>query len=755
MSRTNAPILTAVGLTGKGLFLGVSLCALQAAPAAAQDVPVAERSTQGVEEIVVTAQRREEELIDVPIAITAIGANEIQNITAGYMTDIGIKAPNVLMDQSSISPRISIRGITSQSNINAGFPPAIGVYVDEVYQGRDPTFNTILNDVERVELLRGPQGTLYGKNTIGGAINIITRDPTEEFTGQADVTLGSYDLFQARASVGGPVLGDAVLGRLSLVHRQRDGYLENTETGENLNDIEANGARVVLTSALTSNLSARFSADIFEETGTSALETGPAVLNGAVPALAAIPVQDPTDNVVQIDGDEFAERSLWGSSLRFDYDLSGLTLTSISAYRTYESDFGDDSDGLPVDAFTVGRAENGENFSQEIRLTSDDSGPFNWILGTYYYVENTENARRIRLGPDFPLLVAGLGAGIFYPTYDQETARTYSTIESSSWALFGSATIDLSENLHLGVGARYTDESKDFTYVQEYTDTYTDGPGPSIIAGFAVSIPQREESYDDGRLTGDVSLSYDISDDQMVFARYSRGFKAGGFQTDVISPPFDPSAQFGFDPETVDNYEVGYKSYWFDRRLELNLAAFQMDWQDKQEQVFTGLSFIIDNAASATTRGVELELAARPTPELTFDANFAYLDTEYEEFDGSPLAVGRPIPGQPETSGSVGVQYVTPIMANIELFTRADVIYRDDSFVNVTNNLMNEGLTTINARVGFQSADRRYGIYVWGRNITDEVTVRAGQNFPFPFANITTRDPGFGETYGLELRAEF
>ena len=216
MSRSNAPKKNPIGLTGRTLLLGASLCALQAIPAAAQST-----GNEGIEEVVVTAQRREEQLIDVPIAITAIGAEEIQNLTAGYMTDIGIKAPNVIMDQSSISPRISIRGITSQSNINAGFPPAIGVYVDEVYQGRDPTFNTILSDVARVEILRGPQGTLYGKNTIGGAINIITQRPTEEFEAAADLTVGNLGLLQGRASISGAIVPDRVRARLSLAHRER------------------------------------------------------------------------------------------------------------------------------------------------------------------------------------------------------------------------------------------------------------------------------------------------------------------------------------------------------------------------------------------------------------------------------------------------------------------------------------------------------------------------------------------------------
>ncbi|HVY85449.1 MAG TPA: TonB-dependent receptor [Caulobacterales bacterium] len=759
MSRSNAGFSNAIGLTGKTLLLGVSLCALQAPTAFAQtnqDAQTAQSANPAaVEEVVVTAQRREEQLINVPIAITAIGANEIQNINAGYMTDVGIKAPNVIMDQSSISPRISIRGVTSQSNINAGFPPAVGVYVDEVYQGRDPTFNTILSDVERVEILRGPQGTLYGKNTIGGAINIITRDPTEDFEFRSDWTVGNLGLLQGRASISGALVPGAVTARLSLAHRQRDGWLKDTTTGQDLNDISADAARLVVATQFSPTARGRFAVDYFKEDGTSALETGPAVLNTAVTILASIPTQNPNDNVVQLDGDESAVRELHGYSARFDFDLDVATLTSISSYRNYTSNFGDDSDGLPINAFNVGREENGENFSQEFRLTSNGDGPWSWITGLYLYNENTENNRRIQLGPAFPYLLAGNAAAFAYPTYTGEQGRTESTIEGFSWALFGSTTYDITPSLHVSGGLRYTHENKDFSYIQRYTQTYTAGPGPSLIPNFAVNIPRRNETYDDGRLTGDLSISYDLGQDQMLFARYSRGFKAGGFQTDVISPPFNPATQFGFAPETVDNYEVGYKSFWFDRQLELNLAAFHMDWHDKQEQVFTGLSFVIANAASATSDGVEVEFTARPTRSLTLDGNLAYLDAHYDSFVGNPTAVGRPIPNQPKYSGSLGAQWVHPAFSGVDIFARVDAIYRDKSFVDVSTSLTNEALTTFNGRFGFQTEDGRYGIYLWGRNLSDEIAVSQGQRFPFPYAQITTRSPGFGRTYGLELRANF
>ncbi|HEX6866639.1 MAG TPA: TonB-dependent receptor, partial [Caulobacteraceae bacterium] len=681
------------------------------------------------------------------------GAEEIQNITAGYMTDVGFKVPNVFMSQGSISPGISIRGVSSQSNINAGFPPAVGIYVDEVYQGRDPTFNTILNDVERIEVLRGPQGTLYGKNTIGGAINITTTEPSNDFTAFGDINIGNVDLFQVRATVGGAIIPDKLMVRASVVHRERGGWLENSLTGEDLNDISSNGGRLVIASQLTEQLRFRFSADAFKETGTSALETGPVVL-APLPAFANIPAQDPADNVVQLNAPEYAERDLYGFAGRFDYEMPGMDLTSITAYRQYKSDFHDDSDGLQVDAFDVGREENAENFSQELRLTSTNEGPLTWIAGAYFYVENIENNRRIHVGTTMPTLLGGGFAGFLWPNYLGESGRTESTIESSSYAFFGSATYQFAERWRLAAGLRWTSEEKDFAYRQYHPQLYTGGgPGGPIVPNFAVAIAPRAESYSDEQFTGDVSLSYEFNPDAVGYVKYSRGFKAGGFQTDVISPPFNPSDDFGFKAEFADNYEGGFKSYWFSRRVSLNAAVFYMEWKDKQEQIFTGLSFLIRNAANATSKGAELELTARPTRALTLDANLAYLDTRYEEFPGSPLA-GQNFPGLPEWSGSVGAQYVTPITSGLELFARGDLIYRGETYTqpNASVTQVNEALTTYNARLGVQSDGGGWGVYLWGKNLGDEVVVGSGSAFPFPAANITTRSPGFGRTYGVELR---
>jgi iron complex outermembrane receptor protein len=708
-----------------------------------------------VRDIIVTAQRRSQRDIEVPASITTVDDRLIKNITASFLIDIGSKIPNVLFTPGTNSPAISIRGVSSQSNLNAGFPPAVGVYVDEVYQGRDPTFNTILNDIDRVEVLRGPQGTLYGKNTIGGAINIITRDPTNEFGFSGDATYGNHDFFQLRGSVGGAIVPDALMVRVSAVHRQRDGFIRNTTTGENLNDLNSDGGRIVVLAKVSPAIRLRLSADYFDETGTTALETGPVTL-AALPVFAGIPAQDPTDNVVQLNASEFARRKLYGFAGRLDFDLGFANLTSITAWRRYKSDFNDDSDGLPIDAFEVGREENGDNFSQEVRLTSTAKGPLSWILGAYYYNEDTKNFRRIRLGKDMPFLLVGNLTPFVFPNYAGESAATDSRIKSDSFAVFGSFTYDITEQLSFTGGARYTWESKDFTYQQLFTQQYSGGPGGSIIPNFAVRILPRSEHYSDGRLTGDASLSYAFTPDHIAYLRYSRGFKAGGFQTDVISPPFNATDPFGFDPETVDNYEAGFKAFLLDRHLRINLSAFYMDWKDKQEQVFTGLSFLIRNAATARSKGVEFEFTAQPVRGLSLDGNLGYLDTSYVKFPGNSLE-GRNFPNLPKWTGSLGAQYTFPVSTSLEFTMRGDVNHRGETYSQPNTNVIviSEALTTLNARAGVQASDGKWGLYAWGRNLGNEKRLGVGSSFPFPNATVTTRSPGFGRTYGLELRVNF
>ncbi|WBX85157.1 TonB-dependent receptor [Sphingosinicella microcystinivorans] len=746
--------------TGLLLFAGLGALGIASAPAlAGEEQP--ERSgqgseSQGIGEIIVTAQRRAERDIDVPLSITAFNADDVRNANASYLTDLGTRVPGINISQSpgTGAPTIAIRGVSSASNGNPGFPPAIGVYVDDVYQGRDPTFNTILNDIERIEVLRGPQGTLYGKNTIGGAINIITRDPGNDAEIGGDLTYGNLDYFQIRASAGGALVPDQLMVRVSGVHRERGGFIRNTLTGKDANGLNADGGRIVVLSKIAENVRLRLSADYFTEEGRTALETGPVTLP-AIARFADILPQDPEDNIVQLDAPDFARREVYGFAGRLDIDLGPAALTSITAYRRYNSNFNYDSDGLPIDGFDVGREENGKNFSQELRLASTGDDALTWLLGFYYYEDETYNLRRLHYGTDIPFLIAGAAAPVVFPGYAGERSLTESTIDGRSYAFFGSATYKLTERLKLSAGLRYTHESKDFTYEQGITEQYTGGP-VSVVAGSVVNIPLRHEKYSDGRLTGDASLSFDIVPDVVSYLRYSRGFKAGGFQTDVVSPPFNPSESLGFDPETVDSYELGLKALLFNRRARLNLAVFHMDWSGKQEQIYTGFSFLIRNAATAKSTGAELELSAQLAEGLNVNGNISYLDTRYSSFPGNALDKQN-FPNLPKWSGAAGIQYQTPISSKLELFARGDLIHRGSTYnlPNASVRIEIPTITTFDGRFGVQSADGTWGLYAWGRNLSNENALGRGLNFPLGPSNITTRAATIGRTYGLELRFNY
>ena len=699
-----------------------------------------------IEEIVVVARKREESIIEVPGAVSVFSAEQIKDQSASVLTDLGSKIPNVLMSAEGSSGTVAggfvVRGITSQSG-GPGFPPGIGVYLDGVFLGRDRAFNTVLNDVAAVEVLRGPQGTLYGKNTIAGAINIRTHEPTNEFGVDADVTYGTDELMQVRATANLPLIEDRLLLRVSGLTKDQDGFIDNRFTGDELGDVEARGARARLLFHATDRLELELQADYFEQDDDLVLETAQTIAL-PFPPYNALPPNDPDDRSVALNTPDFAERDLQGFSGRISYDFGdGYELVSISAYREYDSDFGDDSDGVELDEFDVGRVENFDHFTQEVRLVSPDDGRVRWILGAYYEEEELESNRRLRLGPQFPTAILGLPA---IPT--QETARTDVVIDSESFALFGSASIDLTDTLELSAGLRYTSEEKDISYTQLPTQVVS-----GAIFAFVVPIPALEDTYDEDEPSGDVSLSWEFSPANVLYGRYSRGFKAGGFQADVISPPATADS-IDFAPEFVDAYEIGYKGVLLDDRVLVNAAAFYYDFTDKQEQVHTGVSFIVSNAGETENYGAELEILARLAEGLDLQASIGVLDAEYKSFpDGGGAGIdfdGNELAGAPGYTGSVNLQYIMPIAGNLEVLLRGEVDFRDGYFTEPANgpNLEVDDATFVNARVGLQRADGVWSIYLFGQNLNDEDALGGGTSTVFN----TLRTINRGRVIGAELR---
>jgi iron complex outermembrane receptor protein len=420
-------------------------------------------------------------------------------------------------------------------------------------------------------------------------------------------------------------------------------------------------------------------------------------------------------------------------------------LVSITSYREYDSDFRDDSDLSPNDMFDVGRIENLDQFSQEIRLASPRDQRLSWILGAYYYEEDLESYRDIRLGPAFP--------GIVLPPTFQERAETNVTIDNESWALFGTLSFDLSNALTLDLGLRYTDEVKDLFYEQVHTEVVF-----GLVGGFALVIPATTDDYDEGEFSGDVSLSYTFAPDHVGYLKYSRGFKAGGFQSDVISPPPNtPPESLDFAPEFVDSYEIGYKSIWLDKRLSLDLSAFWLDFEDKQERVNTGISFVISNAASVESYGAEMMLNYSPDEYWDISASAGWLDATYDEFpNGGGLGIdfeGNKLAGAPEYTGSFNIQYSNevPWLDGVNGFARFEVDYNDGYYTEPSNDEARqvESHTIVNARLGLEDFDGRWGVYLWGKNLTDDTVLGGGVNL---LGEIVGRSINIGRVYGLELR---
>ncbi|MBL8531650.1 MAG: TonB-dependent receptor [Hyphomonadaceae bacterium] len=731
----------------------VSVLAVTAGNANAQQTEAPRADAASNNEIIVTARKTEERLIDVPAAVSVVTNQTIENAQISNLSDISSLIPNVRASEGSLSPGFTIRGISSASGGDAGFPPAVGVYVDEVFLGRDRAFNTVLADIERVEVLRGPQGTLYGKNTIAGTINVITRRPGDEFRFNADAQLGNYDYQQFRASISGPIIPGVLAAGVTAISRERDGYIRNATTGQDLNNIDAEGYRATAVFTPSSALTVVLAGDYYQQSDITAMETWRAVLPPIAP-FNTVPAQFPTDRVVNHNTLSFAEREIWGGSLRVEYDISpNLQFTSITASREYTSDGQDDSDGLPLDQFNVGRVENTDNFSQEFRLSYAGPGALDWIAGVYYYSEDIESLRRIRVGPQFPIVLLNPLAPPLPPTF-VETARTDAYLTDEAWAVYGSFNYDLTDQLTLSGGLRYTDEERTVNY-RQYATQVTPF---NIVSLFAINVPPLRDSRQDAEWTGDLSLRYSFSSDTVGYIRYARGFKAGGFLAEVLSPPpFTPPSSIDFAPEFVNSYEAGFRTTLVGGRLTIDLSAYYLDFTDKQEKVNTGISYIISNAAEAESQGFEGEFTFRLTDYLTLSGSFGFLDAQYTSFpNAGGLGVsfsGRDLVSSPPFSGQVALQYDGPsgIADGVNLFARAEVVHSDALFTDTANSvtLQQNAYDLVNARIGLYNG--HVGAYLWGRNLTNEDIIGGGvQVF-----SVITRSINIPRTYGIELRYQY
>ena len=692
-----------------------------------------------IDAIVVTAQKREQYLQDIPFSVSAISADTVKNAGVLGLEDIAPMVPGFSMTLfNPTEPQFFIRGIGS-TGASAGEDTSVGVFVDEVYAGRAGVQWGRFLDIERVEVLRGPQGSLYGRNVAGGAINIISKKPGPEAEGFVEATYGRFDRADIRAAIGGPVAGKAVQGRLAGGYDARDGYITNATTGsDNLREYDNLTARGHLLFDLNYNAQLLLSADYFNSDAVG-LASREAIVT-SVPVLAAgfipIPAPSPSIRTTELAADGDTQREFYGLSARLDIETAIGTLTSITAFRASEYDIFTDisSIGLPL----LGQDENTDQWSQEVRLTSTGS-LLEWTVGAYFLAEDIGRLDITQTsGPDpdqalFPDRIE----------YSQQ-------VETRSYALFGQATYPVFDHLDITLGGRYTVDEKDFALAASGVSTISMGLPEGA---FVVDADHTFKEF-----TGKLSLAYHIADDALAYFTFSQGYKSGGFNGLSTT---SGDAMTSFEPETVDTFEIGLRSEWLDNRLRLNLAVFFTDYQDLQIfQVREAAIQFISNAASAQVQGFDLEAIATLTDGLTLGVTYGYLDTEYDKFisaDNNEDLSGNSLSRSPENTFSLAAEYKMPLGAAGELLFRADYSYQDELFITPENRPLDtiDSYDLLSARITYQTADN-ISVSLFGKNLTDEeYLLHTFDLDPFVRNNIGSAVFADPRTWGITVGYKF
>jgi iron complex outermembrane recepter protein len=640
-----------------------------------------EESEVRLEEVIVTARRREESLQDTPISVSAFNASQLEARGVNIVTDVAKYTPNVQFDPvatesgGGASSQVYIRGI-GQTDYVLTVEPGVGIYLDGVYVGK--SMGSLLDtvDIERIEVLRGPQGTLFGRNTIGGAISLTSKRPTAEFEGGVEVTVGDYDRMDGKLFVSGPIT-DTLRGRLSFATLSRDGHVDrvgyesspqtSAKTGETQGNVDRVSGRLALEWDITDDLMATLTADtsvireespgqfvidVDETAGLGNLHNNVNV-PGGVCALAAgaARLTNPLcyNEQVAFDADELkttghgpnqSDADIYGVALTLDWKLGPFDLKSISAYRDVKVDVLQDLQMHKWHYGVIGQDIDWDQFTQEFQIFGDAiGGRLSYLFGLYY---SAEEGRQV-----FPVLFRNFGF------------NSGGEIDNESSAVFGQVTYDITDQLALTVGARYTDETRRFdpslqqvtnyfdpnaTPIPGYVNVLDGAFGPVGTPLFPPGVYKRES---DGT-TPMASLSYHLTEDVMVYASYAEGFKGGGFSMRYFPPITPPPGLTGDDivgyaePETANSYEIGVKSTLFDNRLRLNASAFYVDYDDLQLtlNVDVGGPLLVPSLANAGVgeiKGIEVEVDAVPTDWLSIQASLGYIDADYESF--SPLAL--------------------------------------------------------------------------------------------------------------------
>lgn len=727
-----------------------------------------EASERGIslEEVVVTAEKRAANVQDIPVAISAFSQDALDEDGITDLQSVQQSVPSLqFTTQSNFGAGVivTLRGIGT-SVTTSGADQGVALHNDGVYLGKASAGLLSFYDMERLEVLRGPQGTLYGRNATGGSINLISAKPSEEFEAFGDVMVGDYNHRRLRGVVGGGIT-EGVAGRLTATWAEHDGYIENLwPGGEDIADKDEWNIRSQLLFDVNEDIEvlARVSAAEASSAGAAAKTLAyPAALNVGIiqPGPFAgtpfgVPIFQPafdsaqpapTDlHKVRTDGNESFDQEAVGANITVSWDLESVSFKSISAWFNNETTVIRDGDGSELPLYIKGRTEESEQFSQEFNLASNADGKLEWLLGAFFYQEESvDKDTFVNFFPNASIP----GATGYNFSFD-------SSVETTSWALFGQASYYLTEQLKATLGLRYSEDKKEGETVNRNVVDATTGV---TLVGFPQS-GKYSETWEEP--TGKIGLDYFINEDSMAYISFSKGYKSGGLN--VNAPD-----QAVFAPELIDAWEIGSKNRFFDNRVELNLSAFYYEYTDLQLFSVTESAPFIQNAAESTIKGLEIESKVAATEQLAFNFAISYLDSEINDFitkdpaDPAPRQVledlsGNQLPRAPELEVNLGVSYSWDL-GHGELTLSGQYHWQDDMFFRPQNDedKMQEAYDTVDARLTYLSADERWRISAFGKNLADEqaisnLLIEAGL-FGSP-AVVTPNNP---RTFGVEVGYRF
>lgn len=732
-----------------------------------------------LEEIVVTAQQRAESLQDVPVSVAAVTAKKISDSGIVDLQGLSELVPNFSINETGISTTVTIRGISS--GINSGFEQSVGMYNDGIFYGRDQLARVPMIDMERVEVLRGPQGILFGKNSIAGAVSQISAKPTDEFEGSVTALYepdhGETDL---RMVLSGP-LTDNLSGRLAVMTRELDGYVKNTELGVDEQNEDEQVVRATLRWDVNDSVTAtlKSSQSTFDVLGRNMevyqsfghLEALNSVYNSPTAPWSV----DTELNYIADNNGHFSNNEVNNSTLTVDWNLEGLTLTSVTGYVDYEFTESCDCDFTGAPVFDAGRQEEYQQLSQEFRVTSDLGSNFDYIAGLFFQDTDLTYADQIQL-PDPTVVNTALGllgAGALQPfAPGSSTDRTFNQ-EGEVIALFAQGTWSVSEALRLTVGGRYTEEKKDANRQQRHKANATFGGQymPAVTADpvsgaynvlygiFAIeAYDQINGKLDDSSFSPVVTMEWDANPDTMVYATWTKGYKSGGFDARSNGHP-DASVNNGlksgaaitgsweFANEEATSVELGSKMSLADGAAELSVAWYMTDYTDLQVSQFDGtLGFNVTNAGEAKVKGIEADGRWALTDNITLTGSVAYLDFNYEKFpnsqcyfqqedtDGDKLcdAGGKRKEFTPELQANLGAAWASEMSNGLELNASLDVSFMDEYLyaANLDPRSKQDAYSMVNARIALAGSEGAWELALLGRNLTDETVINFGGNTP-------------------------